>query len=169
MYFKTRFAQWVLPSSDPLRMNWYLACSLCFSENFSHVSRQCDIFVNLQQWANCWTCRDWGCVKFLPGPAWLLLSETGPSFSGSMCSMYNTTGRLFNTLQYNLCSITAVHCQTHIIRMSRLMAWSAGTWKYYIFVKLRHQTLRFSFGWVNPIERTTRPATPQRPMITDQS
>ena len=25
-----------------------------------------------------------GCVKFLPGPAWLLLSKTGPPFSASL-------------------------------------------------------------------------------------
>ena len=28
-----------------------------------------------------------GCIKFLPGPAWLMLSETGPPFSASLSRM----------------------------------------------------------------------------------
>ena len=51
-------------------------------------------FDNLQRWAKKWSL---GCVNFLPGPAWLLLSQTAPLFSPSMYSFSLTTGRLKNS------------------------------------------------------------------------
>ena len=50
-------------------------------EQSHHVRDLLQIQDSIQGFTKRWAL---GCEKFLPGPAWLLLSKTGPPFSASM-------------------------------------------------------------------------------------
>ena len=69
-----------------------LVSELTMGTSFCHIGFHNKPYHNtyVRSWAKKWSL---GCGNFLPGPAWLLLSKTGPRFGPSL---YMCVGRIWN-------------------------------------------------------------------------